>query len=55
MIDEVKDRLKETNAETREFLEDFIEKLKEDVNRTLDLEFIAFFLQEFSYEDLTEV
>lgn len=54
MIDAAESRLKETNAETREFIEDIVDNLWNDIFGTIDLEFIAAFLGEFSSEDLTD-
>ncbi len=54
MIDYAKSRLEELNFETREVIEELIEKLKDDHNKTIDIERISDFLEDFTYEDLTE-
>ena len=54
MIDYAEIRLKELNFETRETIEELIEKLRDDPHKTIDIERISDFLEDFTYEDLIE-
>jgi len=54
MIDYAAIRLKETNFETREIVEELIGKIIADPHQTIDLTFISSFFEDFVHEDLME-
>ena len=55
MIDYAAIRLKETNFETREIVEELIVKIIADSHQTIDLAFVSSFFEDFTHEDLTEL
>ena len=55
MINYAAIRLKETNFETREIVEELIGKIIADSHQTIDLTFISSFFEDFVHEDLMEL